>query len=1007
MSPLPKVFGLVWCCCALLTGGDALAAAVVRSDFVTHSWGTAQGMPQSAVTTILQTSDGYLWVGTYNGLARFDGVRFTVFDNFNTPELRDCSVTCLFEDNDRVLWIGHSNGELTRLQNGRFQAVELKKPFGEGGLRGLGADQSGDLWVCSDDCQLERVRDGLLLTAQRGPLTRQSQFVRSDTGAIWVDYDGCLSCLTNGQLVVVSPVSASASCSGLGPSSDGGFWAVWGGALHKWTNGVWSDSLGPVPSGGMAFDRMLESKNGWLVAATSENGFFLFQPGKGEEGIQFCRTNAFSSDWITALCEDFEGDLWVGTGGAGLQVVRRAKVRTVSPPDDWQGRAVLSVSPSHDGGLWIGSEGAGLYRFCEGKWQNYGTSAGLRSLYVWSAVEDSHSDLWVGTWGEGLFRGSNGNFVPAPGLSGALPPMTAILCALQGGLWVGTQAGLLRYQDSSPNWLGRRDRFGGGAVKAVLEDRDGALWYGTAGGGLGYLKDGAGRRFRQQDGLSSDYITCLHRDAGGVLWIGTSAGLTRMKEGRFATLNREKGLPNDHIVHIEEDALGFLWMSSRGGIIRARRGDLESCADGQTARLYFQAYGLSDGMPTLECSDGSQPAGCKSADGMLWFATRKGLVTIDPMSVKLNLWRPPVVIESLSIDDHQITRLSDSTAPLRIPPGSHRLDFAFTGLSFAAPEKVRFAYSLEGLNDKWVQAGSRRTAEYSYLPPGSYVFKVIACNNDGLWNETGARFAFVIAPFFWQTLWFRILVIAGLAAFAGGISWFELRRRMRRKIEQLEQQRALDRERARIARDIHDDLGASLTRITMLSDSARNDLQNPSRAAAELDRIYLTARALTRAMDEIVWAVNPKHDTLDSLMSYLSKYAQDFVRAAGIRCHFDVPVDLPAWPVMAEVRHNLFLAAKECLNNVAKHAGASEVWIKLCLEPAGFTVTIHDNGRGFSPDPETAPSPDRINQGNGLPNMRRRLLDVGGCCEIQSTPGEGTTVKLKVILKSLSPRPIN
>jgi signal transduction histidine kinase len=315
---------------------------------------------------------------------------------------------------------------------------------------------------------------------------------------------------------------------------------------------------------------------------------------------------------------------------------------------------------------------------------------------------------------------------------------------------------------------------------------------------------------------------------------------------------------------------------------------------------------------------------------------------------------------------------------------------------------VLFKYRLEGLEADWMDAadgGTERAATYSYLLPGDYTFRVRACNNDGVWNETGAAFAFTVLPHFWQTLWFRGLAVTGLVGSVALGVWSGTRRRMRRKLESLERQRAVERERARIAKDIHDDLGASLTRITMLSQSARSELDNPAQAAADLDRIYGTSCELTRAMDEIVWAVNPQHDTLDSLASYLGKFAQDFLSHTSIRCRLDVPVQLPGWPLTAEVRHNLFLAFKEALHNTLKHAAATEVRISLSLETAGFTLTVEDNGRGFEPQAPkegTLAGSGRVAAGNGLMNMQRRLAEIWGTCEIQSQPGKGTRVQFAV-----------
>jgi signal transduction histidine kinase len=357
----------------------------------------------------------------------------------------------------------------------------------------------------------------------------------------------------------------------------------------------------------------------------------------------------------------------------------------------------------------------------------------------------------------------------------------------------------------------------------------------------------------------------------------------------------------------------------------------------------------------------------------------------------------------LLVDNQPVTNL-DSPERLKVSPGRHRFEFQYTALSFAAPEKVHFQHRLDPLDADWNDAGTKRTAEYPYIPPGDYTFRVIACNNDGVWNNTGAALTFTVLPYFWQTTWFHIAGGFVTVLAASVAVWFDTRRRMRRKMELLEHQRAVERERTRIAKDIHDDLGASLTRINLLSQTARRDMTDPPQTVKNLDQICTTARQLTRAMDEIVWAVDPQHDTLDSLATYLGKLIHEVMADSGIRCRLDFPVNLPAWPVTAEVRHNLFLAFKEALHNVLKHSAATEVRITFALEPAAIVVNITDNGCGFDPSILNGAAgngshrPPRL---NGVLNMRKRLQQIGGSCEIETQPGQGTQVKIFFPVKEM------
>ena len=993
----------LWCALLVCLAGLGRGAAPPTLPSYSHRvWQTEDGLPENVVTAVVQTRDGYLWVGTYDGLARFDGAGFTVFDDKNTPEMSSSRVISLFEDREGNLWIGHETGELTRYRDGHFYTVKFNPPWENHKIVGIGTDRAGRLWVLNEEGKLAGANGELLSVPNAGTSTRAAALVTGERGELWVTYNGDVFLLDHGRLTPMGPDRQSLGyVEAICPSRDGQLWVAGEQRLRKWGGTTWTDDLGAAPWGQGPLTMLIELRSGGLAVGTLDRGLYLIFPHRGV--LHFSRANGLPHDWVRCLFEDHEGTLWAGAGSSGLVALRAGKVATVNAPDDWQGRELLSVTVANNGALWIGTEGAGLYRLQEGEWTHFGESDGLSNLFIWSVAEDARGRIWAGTWGGGLFVQQGDHFARAPGLENMTIPTTAILHARDGSTWTGTAAGLLHAQAGVVTWYGRNEGLRLPDVRAIAEGRDGSVWFGMLGGGLGYLHQGALQQFQKKDGLASDYVQCLHLDTNGTLWIGTyGGGLTRWKQGRFASISSSQGLPNNFICDIEDDGLGNLWISSHSGVFCVSRAELDRCADGQSAWINCLSYGKADGMPTPECSGGLQPAGARTPDGRLWFPTSKGLVAFNPEDAKVNQWAPLVVIEDMLADGRVVTPLPAGETVLPIPPGPQRFEFRYTALSFVVPEKVRFKYRLEGLEPDWVDADTMRSANYSHIPPGNYKFHVIACNSDGVWNQSGATLAFTVQPYFWQKWWFRIP--AGLAAVtllasavAGGVLWIA-RRRMRLKLERVERLHAVERERARIAQDIHDNLGANLTRISLLSESAQNELENPAQAAVQLERIYDTVRELTRAMDEIVWAVNPQHDTLDSLASYLGNFAQEFLGSLDIRCRLDVPLQLPPWPVTAEVRHNLFLAFKEALHNVVKHAAAAEVYISVTTGADNFILVIRDDGKGFAPDrlQETARAPRPIGRGHGLANMRQRLAKIGGYCEIQSSPGQGTEVKFVV-----------
>src|SRR6266481_1270126 len=440
-----------------------------------------------------------------------------------------------------------------------------------------------------------------------------------------------------------------------------------------------------------------------------------------------------------------------------------------------------------------------------------------------------------------------------------------------------------------------------------------------------------------------------------------------------------------------EDDFDSFWMSCLKGIWRVSKKELDALDQKQIRSVHSAFYGRLDGLFSVQCNGVSKPSGFKSRDGRIWFPTTKGLVAVDP-HIKLNELEPSVVIEQVVTEKGSVDlalKPKTTISPLRFPRAHGDLEIHYTALSLQIPEKNHFKYMLENVDPDWVNADARRIAYCNHLGPGTYRFRVIACNNDGLWNETGATLAMELVPPFWETTWFRALAILGIAgSLAGSVRYVSVKR-LQRKLVALEQQHAIEKERARIAKDIHDDLGASLTQITLLSDRADHDAFEELRANAR--KISTTAREIAQSLDEIVWAVNPEHDTLEGLVEYLSQSADDFLEDTTIRSRVKLPTALPHCSIPAETRHQFFLAFREALNNAVKHADASEIQLEVTADPSELQIKIADNGIGF--DPAAAQT-----RGNGLTNMRKRLEGIGGRFAIASNPGHGTTVNMTISL---------
>jgi signal transduction histidine kinase len=584
-------------------------------------------------------------------------------------------------------------------------------------------------------------------------------------------------------------------------------------------------------------------------------------------------------------------------------------------------------------------------------------------------------------------------------------------------VWVGTYYSL--YKATGTNVLtqvevGERELRA--PITALIESRSNGLWAACHGLGVLRLGQDGTNWLTRHDGLPTHLVRTLYEDSAGALWIGTEAGLCWWRNGRATTFTSAQGLTDDTVSQILEDDNENLWLGGRRGIMRVAKADLRAVADGRRSSLEVFVCGQGEGMLSLECSGGFCPAGLKTKDGRLWFPTAKGLVMVEPSALRqaMNSSPPPVYIEEARADGRLFARphaapgaplaQSPRLDPIVLPPGTRRLEFAYTALSLTAPERVRFRHRLEGYDPDWTEAGPARVAVYPKLPPGQYRFQVIACNNAGVWNETGHALAFRIAAPFWRTWWFLSLAgIAFAALLAAGVRFVSVRQ-LRRRLRRLEEAHAIDKERMRIAQDMHDEVGGKLSRISFLSDLARRSIVESSEASRQIDEVSEAARDVIRTVDEIVWAVSPRNDTLESLTHYICRHAEEFFELTAVELELELPAEFPAHRLSAEVRHNLFCAVKEALNNVLKHAQATNVRVAFVMKPAAFRVSITDDGVGFRAE-ETAAAfgpagtgAPAVSRGDGLLNMHERMESIGGACVVESQPGQGTRAVFTVPL---------
>jgi ligand-binding sensor domain-containing protein/signal transduction histidine kinase len=741
---------------------------------------------------------------------------------------------------------------------------------------------------------------------------------------------------------------------------------------------------------GIGVNTACEDYEGNLIVGTSGEGVFWFDSsGKSQ------RLTGLSHNTILSLLMDREGNLWVGTDGRGLNRVRR-QIFDVAEND----RNVQSLCEDTNGVVWAMS-GNALVSLNNSNRSVYPVEQTVpgppRDLPAGAVLVDSHGRIWAGNAFGGVLEMRDALLRPAPNSRLIRGQTFALFEDRTQKLWLGAQNGLFAWDSNTWKPFAIPNLSSSHAVHAIVEDAEGKLWIGTEGAGLQCLREGRCETFSRTNGLPSNNISSLYLDRDGILWVGTSGGLARFARGKLTAYSKNEGMITDSIAYIIEDDLGNLWLGSTVGLMCVQKKELNEIADGRSKTALFRSFGEGDGLPSGECSSGFQPSACRTSDGKLWFPTIQGIASVKPASLKLNTNPPPVVIESILLDG--VLQNSDAlNAPpptaITISPDKERLEIGFTSLSLSAPLKGRFKYKLDGFDSTWIEKpGDVRSAQYTKLPPDHYQFHVRACNEDGKWSESDAVLAVHVLPPFWRTWWFLSSSAIFLLGMIVGFVYYASTQRLHRQLEGLRQQEALEKERARIARDLHDQLGANLTQVALLGELAEEDKASPKEVEAHAKQISQTARETTHALDEIVWTVNPSNDTLDGLINYVCKYAQEYLALADLRYRLEVPSQLPSTPISPELRHNVFLAAKESVNNVVKHARATSAWLRLHLEPHQFILEIEDNGRGIAPA-------DEKKGRNGLRNMRKRMEDIGGKFEMTSGSEGGTKVRLIAPLNS-------
>ncbi len=967
------------------------------------TWTSDDGLPQNTVLCLRQTRDGYLWIGTISGLVRFDGIHFKVFDR-ELSTAKSSNVRCLqlVEDSAGALWI-RTPDALVCYQDGAFQHYDAQDSRWGAPIWTVCARREGGLWIGTSK-GLKIFRDGACVPV-RGAHDRMDHLYEDLDGWLWTVSDGWMERIPareDGTSSSAFPFSrAFKQASGLSHGKENSLWIGARDGLWRWDGQTlqnYSRAAG-----------LLAEAIGWLVpdkpnclwvknSSPGPPGFYYFQNGRFTRREDIER---LAGGDIRCLYKDREDNTWIGTGASGLIRLQPRRIPVYTNEDGLVNDSVSWAAPGVDGSIWI-CTGKDVSRFTNGGWTSYEI---MKTRPDWLGV-DIGGSVWV-TYPKGglhLLRGSRFEKAPIPEVGSHYIPFkdrSEHVCLYSDERVFRWDENRWTFQMALPG-PSPKD------VLGILEGPAGVFWFGTKQQGVVRLRDGRMTRWTTSERLLSNETGPLLVENDGTAWIGSSLGLNRIKRDKVSSITAVHGLPDNAIYSMIEDTQGQYWMNGNRGVYRVSKRDLHTVADGRTNRLNCVAYGSADGLLSNEANG----PGCQDRQGRFWFPTTHGVAVFDPKELSSRALTPPVVIEKvvangeITFEDGLIRSNLTANASrwlgrpltpgifagpaISLPPASRQsLEIHFTANIFTAPEKARFQYRLEGHEAAWQEvSGPDRVTRYTNLRPGPYTFRVLASNHQGVWNEKERQLAFYLAPYFHETKPFYALCILGILGAAAAVQAWRLR--WQGRVLRLEHQLALDEERARIGRDIHDDLGSRLSQLSILQELVQRNSESPAEAQPHLEKLRTTTTETFQALDEIVWAVNPRQDSLAGLISHLRRFVPEFLAPAGVQVRLDFPQPAPECPLSAEARHDLFLILKEALNNVVKHSRASEVWLRLRIENAQLEITVEDNGAGL----KDAGKKDRI--GNGLGNMEKRAAALGGSFKITERAGGGTLVRITV-----------
>jgi signal transduction histidine kinase/ligand-binding sensor domain-containing protein len=969
-------------------------ACLSAKDYSIQSWKTGHGLEMHGIACCIIGSDGTVWIGATGGLIRFDGIRFERVPFDLLQSFSGNRITALWEDGGRGIWCGYETGEVVAYdrQSGHVRLIPLK--WKREAVRAIHGDPHGDLWLILDDHSLVRASDGWTTGPEN--LGGGLRFLETDSGKFLAERSGgVFEWQPGGAWKHVHEQYNYVDCAA--PSPRGGLWLAsphWDTARRIRDDDTVLETR-PIPRDHFNL-KMLEAKSGSLIAASDGHGVFSIGPGSA--AIEYGVGDGLTSLWMQQIAEDVNGNI-VAVSSEGVSVLRISKAETIVGTEDLGGARLMGVAGGDNGALWIGTEGAGLFRYRDRTLLRFDLEAGLSNPNVWSILDAGSDSVWAGSWGGGLDFGQGGRFRPENGWD--LPRrrvVTALLRGTDGSIWAGTNDGIGQKKDGKWTWTTQCGSEQLGNVRYLALGGGGRIWFATEGRAAGCVDGKTVRLLDPGARTGSQFVTALHDDGAGGVWIGTEgAGLFHWRGGRWTRITQEDGLPSDNVFHIDDDGRESLWFTSSAGVYAVRKQQLDEVIARARRMVSPLTITSEDGLPSNQCVGDAFNAAYLDPDGRYYVPTSGGLAVIDTRRVRSDDAVLHPSITRVTIDGRQIAP-SDGRRVAAMPQ-TQSIRVEYTAPTLAHPELVEFSYRIDGFGaSSWIQLGQGRNLLLQRMAPGLHGLEIRAWDPSSMKMGPPVRLEIDQLPTLTETLWFRGMVAAaGLAALVLLI-WYSVRWPYVRAQRRFELETAVEKERRRIARDIHDDLGAHLAQVMLLSQSDSGPDDAGARAQL-FARIHAKAKDITKALDELVWAVNPGHDTVEGFASYVARIAQQTISAAGVRCRLRIPETISPTSLGSGARHHLIMCMKEAIANAIKHSSCSQIEVRIEMDENWLHLTVSDDGCGFEIPAQDCGDAEASDH-SGCLNMRARMRELNGRMNLASFPGKGTKVSFSCPLWS-------